>query len=233
MTNQTAVQFRYDLGEWEQDKHYCGIILSYIGAYYPGIAGVETMNKYGETIKKHLHYNFIFPGDTKTAETFCAKIRKTMQRFNNELAERKRQRGYYSIVPVDVQDWDRFLRYPLKQVETVDKILQNDRIPNPPDFDVELQWKLANEEYLRDLEHLSRRREVEDKRQTTLQKIILSYTDKKLRFATIREVFDFVLQFYDDEGLIMERAKIRGVCDTIARKVGLIPNDEFFRMVYN
>jgi len=228
----TPIAFRYDFGESEQDQHFCSVISQTLDGYFPGVVGVETMNKYGETIKKHLHYHFLYPGDKTETEKYVAKIRKRIQRQNADSGA-PRQRGYYSLTVPEVEDSDRWFRYCIKQVESFDKILRNERIPLPADFDLELQWKLGNEEYIRDREHLSSRRESADKRQTTLQKITQSYTEKKVTFTSIRQVFDFVLQFYDDEGLIMERMKIRGVCDTVARKVGLIPNDEFFRMVYN
>jgi len=212
--------------------YFANVVMQKLGDFFPGVLGVETMNKYGEVCKMHMHYDFMYPADAKETKTWVEKMKKRIQRANKE-SEKPRNTGYYSLTVQVVEDYDRWYRYCIKQVETFDQIIRHPRIPPPSDFDMAVQWKLANEEWKRDVEFLSRRRETADKRQTTLQKIIDSYSEKKVTFSSIRQVFDFVLQFYDDEGLIMERAKIRGVCDTIARKVGLIPNDEFFRMVYN
>lgn len=228
MASQTAVSFRYDFGENEQDKHFCSVISQTLDGYYAGIVGVETMNKYGETIKKHLHYNFLYPADGKETEKFIARIRKRIQRLNAE-SEFPRQKGYYSLTMPEVKDFDRWFRYCLKQVETFDKVLRNDRIPIPADFDLELQWKMANEEYLRDVEHLSSRRDSADKRQTTLQKLIDLSSDRV--FPSVRSVFDFVLQYYKDEVIPMERLKMRSNIDTLCILRGLITEEEWFRQV--
>lgn len=226
----TPISFRFDFRETEPDAHYCSVIVQNLGEYFPGVVGVETMNKYGETIKKHLHYNFLYPGDESAAEKFVAKIRKRIQRNNSE-SSAPRQKGYYSLTVPKVEDYDRWFRYGLKQVETFDKVLRNDRIHPPPDFDYEIQWKLANEEYLRDVEHLSKRRETADKRQTTLQKIMDLASNEV--FPDKDSVFDFVFKYYKDEMIPMERLKMRGIIDTVCIHYHLITYAEWKRNVMN
>lgn len=227
---ETAVAFRYDFSEFEQDRHFCSVICSILDGYFTGIVGVETRNKYGETIKKHIHYNFLYPADEGTTKKYIEKVRKRIQRQNAEL-ENPRAKGYYSLTIQSVEDYDRWFRYPLKQVESFDQILRNERIPLPSDFDLELQWKLASEEYLRDVQFLSSRRETADKRQTTLQKIIDLASEKV--FPSVRSVFDFVMQYYKDEVLPMERNKMRGIIDTLCIRYHLITEDEWYRQVMN
>ena len=119
----------------------------------------------------------------------------------------------------------------MKQCETFDSVLQNNRISIPSDFDLKVQWKLANEEYARDKEFLSRRREVADKRQTTYQKILDAIKESNVVFTEIRSIFNFVLKYYRDEQLPLERHKIRSFVDSIAVQHSLISEDEYYRQV--
>jgi len=210
------------------DGFFANVIMQKLGEFFPGVVGVETMNKYGEVTKKHMHYDFMYPADGKATKTWIEKLKKRIQRANKE-SEKPRNTGYYSLTVQDVQDYDRWYRYCIKQVETFDQIIRHPRIPPPSDFDMAVQWKLANEEWKRDVEFLSKRRETADKRQTTLQKIIDLASEKV--FPTVRSVFDFVLQYYKDEVIPMERLKMRAIIDTLCVRYNLITEDEWFRQV--
>lgn len=226
----TYVAFRYDFSETEQDRHFCSVISGILGGYYPGTVGVETHNKYGEVIKKHLHYHFEYPGDEKDTKKFVERVRKQIQRANAEL-DNPRGKGYYSLTMPSVEDFDRWFRYPLKQCESLDDVLRTERIPFPAGFHVAMQWKLANEEYVRDKEFLSSRREVADKRQTTFQKILASIQESKIQFKDVRSIFNYVLKYYREEQLPVERHKIRSFVDSIALGHGLLSEEEYYRQV--
>jgi len=227
--SETYVAFRYDFSETEQDRHFCSVIAATVG-YHPGIVGVENHNKYGEEIKKHLHYHFVYPADEKETKKFVERIRKQIQRANSD-SDNPRGKGYYSLTTPSVEDPERWFRYPMKQCETFADVLQNPRILNPPEFDVMVQWKLANEEYARDKEFLSRRREVADKRQTTYQKILDAIKESKIVFSDIRSIFNYILKYYRDEQLPLERHKIRSFVDSIAVQYNLISEEEYYRQV--
>jgi len=225
----TAVSFRYDFAEDEQGMNPCAVISRFLREYYPGIVGIESHNKYGEVIKRHMHYHFYFQGDEKETKKFIERTRKHIQRHYQEIGERGK--GFYSLTAPDVQDTDRWLRYCLKQVPTVSETFSNPRIKVPDGFDLEFQWMLATEEYQRDREFLSSRRETADKRQTTYQKILASIQDSATKFRDVRHIFDYIIDYYKQEELPVERHKIRSMIDTIALSVGLLSYDEYYRQV--
>lgn len=229
MTETTYVSFRYDFADHEMDRHFCSVIASTVG-YYPGIVGVENHNKYGEEIKKHLHYHFLYPADEKDTRKFVERIRKQIQRENNS-SDNPRAKGYYSLTMPAVEDVERWFRYPLKQCETFSQVLTNSRIPLPPDFNLEIQWKLASEEYARDKLFLSSRREKEDRRQTTYQKILAAIQETKTIFSTTRDIFKYVLKYYTEEELPVERHKVQSIVDSIALKQGLMTEDQYYDIV--
>lgn len=224
----TAIQFRYDFTDDEQTMHPMSLISNYLHDRYPGVVGVESHNKYGEVIKRHMHYNFLHPTtDESVATKFVEAIRKRFQR-----AYPGRSKGYYSITIVpDVKDRDRFFRYPLKQYEKFSDIPNIINWKYPEDFEVELQWKLASEEYVRDREFLSCRREAKDKRQTTYEKIRHRIEEEKIEFKSIREIFNYILKYYREESIPVERHKIRSMVDTVALTAGLLTEDEYYRQV--
>lgn len=224
----TAVKFRYDFTDEEQTMHPMSVVSTYIRDRYPGAIGVETHNKYGEVIKRHMHYHFIHPSeDDKELDRFLGCIRRRFQR-----AFPGRSKGYYSITyEADVKDMDRIIRYPLKQYEKVSDIPNIVGWKYPDDFDVAVQWQLASEEYVRTREFMSSRREAKDRRQTTYEKIRQLIQDEDIKFATLREIFNFLLKYYDKEGIPVERSKIRSMMDSIALTVGLMSEDDYYRQV--
>lgn len=73
----TAIQFRYDFTDDEQTMHPMSLISNYLHDRFPGVVGVESHNKYGEVIKRHMHYNFLHPTtDESVATKFVEAIRK-------------------------------------------------------------------------------------------------------------------------------------------------------------
>lgn len=243
MTGHTPIALRYDLTDHDMARLKRGHPLADIvrdilhegdpeAPLYPGILCVESKNKYGEVIKTHLHYNFWYFGSEDETTKFCAKIRRRMQRGNACLPE-KRGKGYYSIVAHPDIDFDRFFRYPMKQLES-EYICEGVPFPDKVSpFDVEVQRLIAKDEWHRDLEFHNAQRHKAEQRQTTLERLVDSIATRKLSFKTQRQVFDTVIQFYRDEGLVMERMKIRGMVDTLSVRYGLITPDEFYTLCMN
>lgn len=224
----TPIQFRYDFADDEQTKQPMSVIGEFIQERYPGIFGVESHNKYGEVIKRHMHYNFLHPSDDSVEiKKFLETVRKRFQR-----AYPGRTKGYYSITSVpDVKDMDRWFRYCLKQYENFNEVPCIKGFPRPEGFDLETQWKLATEEYIRDREFLSSRREAKDRRQTTYEKIRALIEEEQVQFKSIRDIFNYILKYYKQEMLPVERHKIRSMVDSIALHTGLMTEDEYYRQV--
>lgn len=233
MTDQvTPIAFRYDYAKHEMNNDPCSIVATYLGEYHAGILGVEEHNEYGEQIKKHLHYHFLYSGDKASAKKFLAAVRKRVQRANDESPSGKRIKGFYSITMPDVEELDRWLRYPIKQVPTFDEIYKNSRIPVPDGFDLHTQWVCASEEYNRDKEFLSSRREKKDNGQSTFKKIILSIQETNTRFSDMRSICRFIISYYMQHELPVERYKIRAMADSIAIMHGILSEDAYIDMIY-
>lgn len=234
----TYISFRYDYNDQDDNRPFV-ITYGYFDEHYKGIYGVENHNKYGEEIKKHFHFNFEYVGDEKQARKFIEKTRKRIQRNNPE-----RGRGYYSLVIIKPDCIDRFFRYPLKQYTTL-AAAKKDQHTMPDGYDLNMQWTLSNEEYERDKIFLSSRREKADRRQTTYELIILTCIEKlghpndnkknandnKKNAVSKEQIFDVILDYYEEQGLPVERLKIRSMIDSLSIKYGLMTKAQYFDIV--
>lgn len=227
----TPIQFRYDFEDTDSVQQPLQVISTFLQEYHPGVLGVENHNKYGEVIKTHLHYNFLYPGNEVDARKFCEKVRRRILRY---YADRDvvRNRGFYSIVAkTDIDDLHRWLRYPLKQVASASDIITNIRIKVPDGFDLLVEWQCASEEYARDKEFLSRRREKKDRGQTTFQKILELIQEESKVFVNVRCIFNFVVNYYIDNEIPLERHKIRSIVDSISVMQRLLSYDDYYSQV--
>jgi len=231
------VQFRYDLLDGQgafdaiaylfNEKENSDIAkMMPIGKFFPGIMGYEHMNAYGEEVKRHMHYNFIVPtDDVELVETWFSRCRKRLTRE----PDNQTRKGFYSLViKRDVEDYQKWFRYPLKQYENFKDWKQHPFIPLPDDFEPERQWELAHEQWVHNRDFLSIRRKAEDKRQTTMVKLITLIETEKLTFKTDMEIFKFVIKYHKDNDHPCERFKIRGYVDTIALMTNLMTDEEYY-----
>jgi len=231
----TAIAFRYDLAESESELRPYVHTYALFDVNYPGVWGLEKHNKYGEEIKQHIHYHFEFPGDEKEAEKFIARIRKRIQRANPE-----RKKGYYAFKIINVREKTDWLRYPLKQYETLAaaKKHQDPNTSSPDEFDISLQWNLAHEEYERDKVFLSKSREKKDRRQTTYE-LIMAYMEsqnwtmdnKKNAQSAKKELFVMLLAYHEQEGMPVERNKLKSYMDSLMLKYGIISQSQYYDLV--
>lgn len=231
----TAVAFRYDLPDDEPETRPFVITYALFDSNFPGVWGVENHNKYGEQIKTHIHYHFYYPGDEKEAEKFIARIRKRIQRANPE-----RKKGYYAFKIINVKEKTDWLRYPLKQYETLAaaKKHQDPNMSSPDDFDIGLQWNLAHEEYERDKVFLSKSREKKDRRQTTYELIMAymesqnwTYDNKKSAQVAKKELFHLLLAYHEQEGMPVERNKLKSYMDSLCLRYGIITKEQYYDLV--
>lgn len=212
MTN--YIKFRYDFQN--ETQHPYAVLYRMFKVFPVGILGMETFNKYGETIKRHMHLHFV------TDE----KIETLRKRFIR--SGKKEEKDIYSLKEEkDVVDINRFYRYPLKQIENQFEY-QFDKIPLPPDFDLELQRHLANEEWEKGKQILSKQRVKADSRQTTYEKIIELVEENSPDFANLLAVKNYVLDYYLDNNIPPDHGKINNIADGIALIRKVITRDEYF-----
>ena len=72
------IKFRYDFED--ESQHPYSVLYRMFKEFPTGILGIETYNKYGEIIKKHMHYHFV------TDE----KIESIRRRFTRSFAADKK-----------------------------------------------------------------------------------------------------------------------------------------------
>lgn len=230
----TAVSFRYDFLENEPDEMVPEIIRRHLREFYPGTLGIESRNKYGEQIKRHFHYNFYYPANDSETKKWVERIRKAIQRENNAKEENKRGKGYYSLTVQDVRDRDRWLRYPYKQYEHWSDIPLIPEIGppgEPGEFDIFMQWQLANEEYKRDLDFLTAKRERADRRETVYERILAEIEAEKLKFTSEKGIYQFLIEFHRRERLPVNRGKLNDLIDSIALEQGILSLDDYYDLV--
>lgn len=232
MTDSNFMKLRFDFDP-EVDNPY-EILAIIFNAEQPdfifplGVIGIENMNKYGDVIKTHLHYNF---QTTEKPDTIRKRI---MRAF-------KRPKGWYSLAQeTDVLDMDRFFRYPTKQYEEyvfpkfqtelngVRITLPRSRFPLPADFDMVLQNKLAYEEWVQKRDFLRASRDKQHGKKSTFEKIMEEINAKNTTFTGEYEIYMYLLDYYEAHNLVVERFKIRNMIDTIALRTGLIDRRVFF-----
>lgn len=217
MDNMNYIKFRCDLDE--DEPPYPVVYRLFKERLAVGIMGVETMNAYGEIIKRHLHYHFITNEKIET-------IRKRYVRSYGDDA-----RPNYSLkLETDVKDPDRFFRYPLKQY-IPDKFLYSfrDRIDIPEGFDVVLQNKLAYEEWNKGKQILTAKAVKNDSRLTVYERIIDKIEKEQKVFCDVNDIKFYILDYFMEEKLPPNKQKIVDMANGIAIAKKIISREEFFR----
>lgn len=215
MTN--FLKFRYDLAENETVLPVIYRLVKDGNKIPSGILGIEDKNKYGELIKKHLHFHFM-------SEEKIETIRK---RFNRSSDPEKKD-SYSLCLEKDVKDQNKFFRYPLKQYENIDNF-NNNNILIPSGFDIKIQHLLANEEWNKGKEILSRQRVKSDSRQTTYEKIIELIDNENIKFSSIKEIEIYILEYYLKNNIPPKKAMIFDMSDGIAIKQNIISVYDYLR----
>lgn len=215
MTN--FLKFRYDLAENETVLPVIYRLVKDGNKIPSGILGIEDKNKYGELIKKHLHFHFM-------SEEKIETIRK---RFNRSSDPEKKD-SYSLCLEKDVKDQNKFFRYPLKQYENIDNF-NNNNILIPNGFDIKIQHLLANEEWNKGKEILSRQRVKSDSRQTTYEKLIELIDNENIKFSSIKEIEIYILEYYLKNNIPPKKAMIFDMSDGIAIKQNIISVYDYLR----
>jgi len=220
MTNH--IKFRYDFPEDESFTDMTPYMVIYrllkVDTAMPtGVVGIESKNKYGEEIKKHMHFHFISD----------EKLETIRRRFTRSAVEGKKD-SYSLALEKDVIDDDRFFRYPLKQYSSPFVYPFSSRIPAPTGFDFSIQQLLANEEWEKGKQILSKNRVKSDSRLTTYEKIIDLIEENSILFFGISGIRHYILQYYLDNNIPPNRSKIIEMSDGIAIRQKIISFDDYF-----
>lgn len=211
-------KFRFDLLEDEHPYQIISHILD--GKYYAGILGVENHNKYGEVIKKHLHYHFI-------SDVCAGTLRKRLERQYPKFQERKGS-SYYSLSDEkDVKDKDDFFRYCIKQYEPIEFKYQFDRVPLPENFDLITQQLLAHEQYNIGKNVLNKKREKKDGNLSVYEKIIDKVTKDSPELFSLRDIKLYVLDYFIENELPPNKLKICDIASGLAIMLKVISKEEF------
>lgn len=211
------VKFRFDLLEGDIPLQ---IICQCIGQYYPGVLGVEEHNKYGEIIKKHLHYHFV-------SDICAGSLRRRMERNYPKWEERKGSKYYSLVDEKDVKDKDHFFRYCVKQCELINFKYEFDRIPLPENFDLKTQQLIAHEQYNIGKEIMNKKREKRDGNLSVYERIMDKMTKDKPELFLLQDVKVYVLDYFLENDIPPNRMKICDIANGLAIKLGLITRAEF------
>lgn len=216
--------FRYFFTDTEQDP--MNVIYRMFGSEEnpvpPGILGIETMNKYGEIIRRHMHFHFI-------STEYLDSIRKRFLRTRRMDDEKPIADDYCLAMNSDTYNPDRCFRYPLKQYTPAEfQYKWASRIPIPEGFDIKEQQLCAYEEWDRNKDHHSKKRDKANSRDTIYEKIIKQIAEQSVIFSTHYEVQHYVLDYFLQNGIPPDRNKCSNMADGISLRAGLLTYDEFF-----
>lgn len=218
--------FRYFFTERENDP--MNVIYRMFGSdenpIPPGILGIETLNKVGEIIRKHMHFHF-------TSREYLDSIRKRFLRSRCMDDDGKLIADDYMLaMNNDTYNPDRCFRYPLKQYIPSEFVYKwASRIPVPEGFDIKEQQLCAYEEWDRNKDHHIKKRDKALSRDTIYEKIIKQISENSVIFLDLKQVRYYVLQYFLDNDIPPDRLKCANMADGIALCAKIIDFDEFYR----
>lgn len=151
------------------------------------ITADEKLNKYGEEIKRHFHFNFICEGKKDT-------IQKYIRKWYHDRDYVCKGNKCYSLVEVEEpDDIKRWLRYLMKE-KYLGKLT---RIPYPPEEIKEMEL-LAKDERSRNKELNLKKREQLLKKKTYIDGVFEKLEKEGLR--TEEDIFCFIAKCYVQDG---------------------------------
>lgn len=179
------------------------------------ITADEKLNKYGEEVKRHFHFNFICEGKKDT-------IQKWIRKWYHDRDYVCKGNKCYSLVEVEEpDDIKRWLRYLMKE-KYLGKLT---RIPYPPDEIKEMET-LAKDERSRNKELNQKKRDKLLSKQTMFDKIC-----EKLDKETIvskKDIFCFIAKYYVEEGKPVNYQTIEGYTYNWMLKKKIISYEDYY-----
>lgn len=230
--------FRYDYNPSDYNHNLWyesarGIIAELIVDVSDSVFGTfnnEVFSKLGDACKPHLHFHYgvKFSGDD-SAEKYLARVRKRITRSGIVHTPR----CYKLSHEKDVRDIFAFFRYPLKQTgEKIAKHFLNYELftREIEGWDTKFQVALAKEELAKCGEVGKAKREKDLSRQTTYERMLVACAD--LNFVGHRDVFRWVLEWLDTEGIPPDSNKVKSFVNGIALKKGLMSPDQYYNELF-
>lgn len=197
-------------------------------------AGIEKLDKLGESTHEHIHIHYINLNE-KNLKDIIGSTRRKLQRYFTDIEEVRKGNCLYSLVEeTDVLDMHRFLRYPYKQGGG-DLGVFSKRLNRVPEvFDMEIEKKLAKEEYDRMVE-FNRKKRDESLAPSTKDKLF-SYLDDKHAQKAYKDELDIledILKYYNVEEKSANQSTIMGFLNTAKLRYALLSEREMAKMWLN
>lgn len=234
-------QFRYDCRPdynherwYEEARQIMSVLIKEDPSAFFGTFNIEVFSKLGDACKPHLHFNFAkkFSGVGKdTPEKYCMRTRAEFTRTGSWF--KHTEKCYMFKHLKDVRDIHGHFRYALKKVsKNVDKHFWNKELflREVEGWDTKLQLALAQNEVAKCEEVGKAKRAKELGRQTTYERMLDACADSD--FVGHRDVFRWVLEWLDQEGIPPDSNKVKSFVNGIALKKGLLSPDQYYNELF-
>lgn len=222
-------KFRYTLGEsqivsWEkQYQPVLNEIFSYLTdnidmEFTLVTIGFEKLNKLNQPTHPHVHIHF-------RTELSVGTLRKRFQR-RYKLDDRKGNPLYCLTQEEDVQDEQRFYRYPWKQggrIKRLEKI--------PAEWDTKVMLACAQEEQVKQWD--TNKKAEEKRNQPSTKDKLFEYLDAmRADLTDEKSIFLKVCEYYNQEEKSANMATIKGYIQTALWRYELETFEETFSKIY-
>lgn len=181
--------------------------------------GYEELNKLGQPTHPHVHIHF-------RSELTLGTLRKRFQR-KYQLDSRKGNPLYCLSQEEDVQDEQRFFRYPWKQggrIKRLEKI--------PKEWDTKVMLACAAEEQHKQWD-LNKKAEEKRNQPSTKDKLFEYLDNIREELKDEKSIFLKVCEYYNQEEKSANMATIKGYIQTALWRYELETFEETFNKIYN
>lgn len=207
------IKFRFTPQEELTDEaHYSCALMAFVNhitdAEYV-TCGYEVLNKLGEPTKPHYHYHIA----TKKS---IGAIRKAFQRSDYYTESNVKGNELYSLgEEKDVVDFCRFFRYVFKQGGR-----RKFREKLPPDFDINIEIKCAQEEYASMVKFNQAKRD-KALMPTTCDKLMEYLETLEVKPMEDLDILEKMIQYYADKGSASNKQTLLGYLNTYKIRNGI------------
>lgn len=189
------------------------------------ICGFENKDKFGKPTHPHIHMHFTSGEEPKFIRDRFRKWIKT------HTAQKQKRCELYSLKEIDCEDVNRFLRYPMKQLNPLNVAVWDtfsDWINYPDDFDPIIEGQKANDEWVSAVEHNNKALE-KHLRPTTFDKIEDYLEALNLENPSEDLICEKIVEYYKENKLSANFSTMMGYCNTYRLTHGLMSVQEAVR----
>lgn len=179
------------------------------------ITADESINKFGESAKRHFHFNF-------TSDKKKDTIQKGIRTFYSERGYVCKGNRCYSLQQLEEpEDYDRWFRYCMKE-KYIKKLTRSSEV------DFEKLELLAKDERKQAIKHnLANRAKLLDKN-TLYDKIVMDLVKQDPRPADFKSIWSFIVAYYVKEKKPVNLTTIKGYTITYCISEKLITSDMLY-----